>query len=73
MLLLAINAIQRRNINVMDKEVKCPWCGEVVMSKGSQSENEYGHIVERRCSRCGKVLAAYLEEEGTFFPDIRTF
>ena len=57
----------------MDKEVKCPWCSEVTIPRVSHLANDYGHIVERRCSKCGKVLAAYLEEEGNFLPDIRTF
>ncbi|HEX74959.1 MAG TPA: hypothetical protein G4O12_00085 [Dehalococcoidia bacterium] len=57
----------------MQKEVKCPWCGQMVVPGVSHSKNDYGDIVERRCSKCGKVLAAYLEEEGDFLPDIRTF
>ena len=73
MLLLLISANRRRDINVMDKEIKCPWCGEIMMPKASQSKNEYGHIAERKCSCCSKVLAAYLKEEGDFFSDIRTF
>jgi len=57
----------------MDKEIKCPWCGETTMPSISRSKSDYGHIVERKCSQCGKVLAAYLEEEKNFFPDIRNF
>ena len=58
----------------MDKEVKCPWCGEMTMPKVSHLKSDYGHIIaERRCSHCGKVLAAYLEDEGNFLPDVRTF
>jgi len=57
----------------MDKEVKCPWCGETTVPKVSHSKNDYGDITERRCSKCDKVLAAYLEHEGTFLPDVRTF
>jgi len=60
-------------MNVTNKEIKCPWCGEITMPEVSHSRNEYGHIIERRCSHCGKVLAAYLEEEGNFIPAIRTF
>ena len=57
----------------MDKEVKCPWCGEVTTPKVGYSKNDYGDIIERRCPKCGKVLAAYLEQEGDFLPEIRTF
>jgi len=55
----------------MDKPVKCAWCGEVTVPKVSHSKNDYGGIIERRCSECGKVLAAYLEQEEDFLPDIR--
>jgi len=58
----------------MDKEVKCPWCSEMTTPKLNRSKNDSGHIiVERECSHCGKILAAYLEEEGNFLPDVRTF
>ena len=57
----------------MDKEVKCPWCGETTMPGISRSNSDNGHIVERKCSRCGKVIAAYFEEEENFLPGIRTF
>jgi len=33
----------------------------------------HGNVRERRCSKCGKVLAAYLMEEGDFMPRIRKF
>ncbi len=57
----------------MDKEVKCPWCGEMTVPKVSHFKNDYGDIIERRCSKCSKVLAAYLEQEGDFLTDIRKF
>ena len=57
----------------MDKEVKCPWCGEGTVPKVSRLKSDYGNTIERRCSLCGKVLAAYLEEEGNFLTGIRTF
>jgi len=58
------------------KEIKCPWCGEVIPSSEVQvesHENDYGTVVERRCTKCSKVLAAYLKEEEDFFSKIRTF
>ncbi len=60
----------------MAREIKCPWCGE------AQRENEIamrnltnaqGDVVERRCAKCHKLLAAYLEDEGNFIPRIRKF
>ena len=57
----------------MDKQVKCPWCGETITPEINHSKNEYGSIIERRCSNCGRVLAAYLEEEGDFLSSIRKF
>jgi uncharacterized Zn finger protein len=57
----------------MDKEIRCPWCGEMAMPKVKHSQNDYGDITERRCPNCGKVLAAYLEQDGNFLPDIRVF
>ncbi len=57
----------------MDKQVNCPWCGETTDPKVSRYKNDYGDIVKRNCSKCGKALAAYLEQEGDFLPEIRTF
>ena len=57
----------------MDKEVKCPWCGEMIVPKVNHSKNDYGDVLERRCTKCGKVLAAYLEQEGDFLTAMRTF
>ncbi len=57
----------------MEKQIKCAWCGEEMQPKENKSKNDFGHIIERRCQGCGKILAAYLEEDEKFFPDIRTF
>ena len=58
----------------MKKELKCAWCGEVVTEpRLKRIKNEYGQVVERRCPKCGKVMAAYLEQEGEFLKDMRTF
>jgi len=57
----------------MGKEVKCPWCREKTEPKDSLLKKKCGNIQERRCAKCGKVLAAYLEEEGSFLTKIRTF
>ena len=57
-------------------EVKCPWCEEVLPTatiKPKRVKNDFGTVLERRCTRCNRVLAAYLEEEGEFLPRMRTF
>lgn len=62
---------------VSDKHiVKCPWCGTSLSSadvKTSSRNLGAGPVRERHCGKCGKVLAAYLESEGSFLPGIRTF
>jgi ssDNA-binding Zn-finger/Zn-ribbon topoisomerase 1 len=58
---------------VEKEEVKCPWCGEMTVSKVSFLKREYGEVSERRCANCNKVLAAYLVEEGDFMSSIRKF
>jgi phage FluMu protein Com len=58
------------------QEIKCPWCEEVIPTaaiKVAHVKNDYGTTVERRCSKCNKVLAAYLEQEGEFLSKMRTF
>jgi len=57
----------------MDKEVKCPWCLEKAVPKMQILKKENGLVKERRCSKCGKVLAAYLDREGDFLKAIRKF
>ena len=55
------------------KERTCPWCGETAVPEVKHRINAYGEVVERTCSKCGKVLAAYLEEEGDFLTKIRSY
>jgi endogenous inhibitor of DNA gyrase (YacG/DUF329 family) len=57
----------------MEKEVKCPWCGEVVVPEVRILHKEGGDVRERKCPKCRKVLAAYLEQAGYFLPEMRTF
>jgi NAD-dependent SIR2 family protein deacetylase len=52
---------------------KCPWCGAEGKPETNLLKNAHGEVRERRCSHCGKVLAAYLEEEGEFMPKTRAF
>ena len=55
------------------REGSCPWCGETMVPEVKRHKNAYGDVVERECSKCGKVLAAYLEQEGDFLMKIRSF
>lgn len=57
----------------MEKEVKCPWCGEKVIPEVNLWRKQYGEVRERKCPRCGNILAAYLEQEGEFLKTMRTF
>ena len=57
----------------MSKEIKCPWCGERVTPEPEVIQRKVAEVVERRCPQCGKVLAAYLEQDRDFMPKIRTF
>ena len=57
----------------MSKEIKCPWCGEIVTPDANVIQRKEADVVERRCPQCGKVLAAYLEQDRDFMPKIRTF
>ena len=57
----------------MDKEVVCPWCEEKAEPNVVILKKENGDVRERRCAHCGKVLAAYLMEEGDFMSGIRKF
>lgn len=58
------------------KELKCAWCQQVIppaQVKVKSSKTQGGNVVERRCPHCGKTLAAYLEEDGSFLSRLRTF
>ena len=57
----------------MKKEVTCPWCDQKTPGKEQNIQNEYGAVVERRCTECGKILASYPAGEGDFMPKIRVF
>ena len=57
----------------MDKEVTCPWCNVKTIPKMNLLSKSHGNVRERRCTACGKVLAAYLVEEGDFLNSVRTF
>jgi hypothetical protein len=51
----------------------CLWCNEESEPEMILLQKELRTIRERRCSICGKILAAYLMEEGNFMSDVRKF
>ena len=55
------------------KERSCPWCGETMTPEVKRNKNADGDVVERSCSKCDKVLAAYLEEAGDFLMKMRSY
>ena len=55
------------------KPRKCPWCEETTDVKEVILKKTHGEIRERRCGNCGKVLAAYLADEGQFLPKMRSY
>ena len=57
----------------MSKEIRCPWCGEMVRAEAKVIQRKVDDVVERKCPQCGKILAAYLEQDKDFMPKIRTF
>ena len=57
----------------MEREVICPWCEKATTPEVIMREKEHGKVRERRCSECGKVLAAYLADEGSFMRSVRKY
>jgi uncharacterized Zn finger protein len=57
----------------MEEEVSCPWCEKKIAPSVAVLKKEHGKVRERRCTHCGKVLAAYLVEAGDFMDRIRKF
>jgi hypothetical protein len=57
----------------VETEIKCVWCGEVVVPQVRIIHNDCGNVKERRCTRCNTILAAYLEEEGRVLDKVRSF
>ena len=47
----------------MSEEILCPWCGEKVSLEVKVLMRKEAKVVERNCSRCGKVISAYLSGE----------
>jgi uncharacterized protein with PIN domain len=57
----------------VETEVKCVWCGEVVVPQVRIIHKDHGNVKERRCPRCNAILAAYLEEEEPVLGKVRSF
>jgi len=57
----------------IDKKAMCPWCEKQTTPKISMIEKGHCKIREIRCAECGKVLAAYLADEGAFMRSIRKY
>jgi endogenous inhibitor of DNA gyrase (YacG/DUF329 family) len=46
----------------MEREVKCPWCGESVIPIDSDYSGQYGEMREKRCPKCRKLVSVRLKE-----------
>ena len=57
----------------MESAVKCPWCEKKSEPVVKILKKANGTLKERRCTECGKLLAAYLDGEGDFLKGIRKF
>ena len=57
----------------MEAPVRCPWCEKEAAPDLKSLNKASGTVNERRCTECGKVLAAYLDGEGDFLKAIRKF
>ena len=56
-----------------DEKVKCAWCEKETAPKIHKEKSDYGKIAVWTCSRCGKILAIYLDEQKTILEKVRTF
>jgi len=57
----------------MESQVTCPWCEKKAVPVLKILKKANATVKERRCSECGKILAAYLDGEGDFLKGIRKF
>ena len=54
-------------------ETECPWCQQSVTPAVNLSRSQYGEIAERKCPKCGNILATYLSEQGKMLEKVRSF
>ena len=57
----------------MDKQIKCPWCSELVTPIISINSKECGNVKERKCPECNAVISAYVEESRIVLEKVRLF
>ncbi len=58
----------------MEKEVKCAWCEETMVPIASKNRNNTREIKTKKCSKCGNIISAYLDEgEEKILEKVRTF
>lgn len=58
----------------MEKEVKCAWCEEMMAPTARIEKNNIAEIKVRKCSKCGNILSAYLDEgQKKILEKVRTF
>lgn len=55
------------------QKVKCPWCQKERDASLAREKSDCAIIVVRRCSDCGNVISAYLDEEKDVLAKVRTF
>jgi|GEM_PF-989914 len=51
----------------------CPWCRKESEVSFAKEKSDCAHIVVRRCSECGHVVSAYLDEKKDVLEKVRTF
>jgi hypothetical protein len=56
-----------------EEKVKCAWCERENIPKTTKERSDYGDIIVRRCSLCGKIMASYLDEKIIILDKVRTF
>ena len=43
----------------MSKEIRCPWCDEIVTPEPKVIQRKVDDVVERRCPQCGKLKLSH--------------
>lgn len=65
--------LNKEVLGMKEKEIVCPWCNGVTRRKENKQKKAQSDVVEARCDKCGKILAAYKNQEGDFLPRIKVF
>jgi len=56
-----------------EEKVKCAWCEKESIPQTTKERSDYGDIIVRRCSLCGKIMASYLDEKRKILGEVRIF